>query len=77
LAIGLALNAGFVAVEALFGAAAHSVALMSDAVHNLGDARALGVAWLASALAQRAPSARFTYGLRLLARAFVGVGARD
>jgi cobalt-zinc-cadmium efflux system protein len=63
-AIGLALNLGFVVVEALFGAAAHSVALMSDAGHNLGDALGLGVAWLASALAQRAPSARFTYGLR-------------
>lgn len=63
-AIGIALNIGFVAIEAAFGLIAGSVALLSDAGHNLGDVLGLSAAWLASRLVQRAPSARFTYGLR-------------
>ena len=63
-AIGLALNLSFVVVEWIFGASANSLALMADAAHNLGDALALLLAWMATGLAKRAPSARFTYGLR-------------
>ncbi len=63
-AIGIALNLGFVAIEAAYGLIAGSVALLSDAGHNLGDVLGLSAAWLASRLVQRAPSARFTYGLR-------------
>jgi cobalt-zinc-cadmium efflux system protein len=63
-AAGVALNLGFVALEAAFGLIAGSVALLSDAGHNLGDVLGLAAAWLASALVRRAPSARFTYGLR-------------
>jgi cobalt-zinc-cadmium efflux system protein len=63
-AIGIALNVGFVAIEAAYGLIAGSVALLSDAGHNLGDVLGLAAAWLASRLVQRAPSARFTYGLR-------------
>ena len=63
-AIGLALNLAFVVIEWILGASANSLALMADAAHNLGDALALLLAWLATRLAKRAPSARFTYGLR-------------
>src|SRR5579863_2831886 len=63
-AIGIALNFGFVVIEALFGFLSNSVALLADAGHNLGDVLGLGVAWLASALASQAPTARFTYGMR-------------
>jgi len=63
-AIGIALNAGFVVVEWLFGIAAHSLALLADAAHNLGDVLSLLLAWGATRLAQRRPSGRFTYGLR-------------
>src|SRR5271165_146376 len=62
-AIGIALNLGFVAIEAAYGLIAGSVALLSDAGHNLGDVLGLAAAWLASRLVRRAPSARFTYGL--------------
>jgi cobalt-zinc-cadmium efflux system protein len=62
-AIGVALNAGFVVLEVVFGIAGHSVALLADAGHNLSDALGLVVAWLATVLARRAPTARFTYGL--------------
>ncbi len=63
-AVGIALNFGFVVVEAAYGILGHSIALLADAGHNLGDVLGLAVAWLASELVKRAPSARFTYGLR-------------
>jgi len=63
-AIGIALNVGFVAIEAAYGVIANSIALLSDAGHNLGDVLGLTAAWLASVLVRRAPTARFTYGLR-------------
>jgi cobalt-zinc-cadmium efflux system protein len=63
-AIGIALNLGFVVIEALYGFMSNSVSLLADAGHNLSDVLGLGVAWLGSVLAQRAPTERFTYGLR-------------
>jgi cobalt-zinc-cadmium efflux system protein len=63
-AIGIALNTAFVAAEALFGYLGNSVALIADAGHNLSDVLGLVVAWLADHLSKRAPSARFSYGLR-------------
>src|SRR5271165_3621616 len=62
--LGIALNLAFVVIEAAYGFRADSVALISDAGHNLGDVLGLGAAWLASALVRRAPSERYTYGLR-------------
>jgi cobalt-zinc-cadmium efflux system protein len=63
-AIGVALNLGFVIVEAIYGVLSNSVALLADAGHNASDVLALAVAWLASELIKRPPTARFTYGLR-------------
>jgi len=62
--VGAALNAGFVLIEGAYGLLSGSVALLADAGHNLGDVLALLTAWLASRLALRRPSDRFTYGLR-------------
>jgi cobalt-zinc-cadmium efflux system protein len=62
-AIGMALNAGFVVAEVVFGLFGHSVALLADAGHNLSDVLGLAVAWFAASLTRRAPTARFTYGL--------------
>ncbi|HWV54140.1 cation diffusion facilitator family transporter [Pseudorhodoplanes sp.] len=63
-AIGVALNLGFVAIEAAFGILANSTALLADAGHNLSDVIGLLVAWGAAILAKRPPNERFTYGLR-------------
>jgi cobalt-zinc-cadmium efflux system protein len=63
-AIGITLNLGFVIIEALYGLMSNSMSLLADAGHNLSDVLGLAVAWLGSVLAQRAPTARFTYGLR-------------
>jgi cobalt-zinc-cadmium efflux system protein len=63
-AVGMALNALYVLVEAALGVAVHSVALLADAGHNLGDVIALGGAWGAAWLGKREPSEQYTYGLR-------------
>jgi cobalt-zinc-cadmium efflux system protein len=63
-AIGIGLNTAFVIIEAVFGFASNSMALVADAGHNLSDVLGLSVAWVAMILSSRAPSARFTYGLR-------------
>jgi len=63
-AIGIALNVGFVIVEAAFGGVAHSLALLADAGHNLSDVFGLLLAWGAFALSARRPTERHTYGLR-------------
>jgi cobalt-zinc-cadmium efflux system protein len=63
-AIGVALNLIFVIVEAVYGLLANSIALVADAGHNLGDVLGLAMAWVAMALARRAPSPTLTYGLR-------------
>ena len=63
-AIGIGLNTGFVILEAIFGYSSNSMALIADAGHNLSDVLGLIVAWVAAELSKRAPSTRFTYGLR-------------
>jgi cobalt-zinc-cadmium efflux system protein len=63
-AIGIALNVSYVVVEAVFGALAHSLALVADAGHNLSDVLSLLLAWGASRLTQMQPTKRYTYGLR-------------
>jgi cobalt-zinc-cadmium efflux system protein len=63
-AIGVALNLGFVAVEAAFGVVAGSLALLADAGHNLSDVLGLLLAWGASYLAGLRPTTRRTYGWR-------------
>src|ERR1700749_1337459 len=63
-AVGSSLNAAFVVAELVFGYAANSLALISDAVHNLSDVMALLLAWGAAWLAQRRPTDRHTYGYR-------------
>ena len=63
-AIGIALNGAYVVAEAGYGVLSNSLALLADAGHNAGDVVSLGLAWLAAWLSKRAPSSRYTYGLR-------------
>ncbi|SDB32942.1 cobalt-zinc-cadmium efflux system protein [Desulfonatronum thiosulfatophilum] len=46
------------------GLAAGSVALISDAVHNIGDFMALLLAFVAHKLGRRSPSLKHTFGIR-------------
>jgi cobalt-zinc-cadmium efflux system protein len=63
-ALGVALNVGFVVVEAVFGIMANSLALLADAGHNLSDVLGLLLAWGAMHLSRRLPTRQHTYGLR-------------
>ncbi|MGH8336735.1 MAG: cation diffusion facilitator family transporter, partial [Gammaproteobacteria bacterium] len=63
MAIAVALNLIFVAVEGGFGYLSDSVALVADAGHNLSDVLGLVCAWTAIYLGRRPPGGRFTYGL--------------
>ena len=63
-AIGIALNTGFVVIEATFGVLSNSLALVADAGHNLSDVLGLLLAWGASVLVRRAATERRTFGLR-------------
>jgi cobalt-zinc-cadmium efflux system protein len=63
-AVGASLNVVFVAAELVFGYAANSLALISDAVHNFSDVIALLLAWGAAWLAQKRPTQQHTYGYR-------------
>lgn len=51
-----------VAVEFTAGYAGHSVALVSDAIHNLTDVPTLVISWLATRWSQRPPTPEKTYG---------------
>jgi cobalt-zinc-cadmium efflux system protein len=61
-AIGAGVNLAFALAEIGFGFAANSVALVADAVHNLGDVLGLLLGWLAVWLHRRPPTRRRTYG---------------
>jgi len=63
-AAGASLNAVFVAAELAFGYTANSLALISDAIHNLSDVMALLLAWGAAWLSRKRPTESHTYGYR-------------
>lgn len=58
------INLAYTALEAGYGFWTNSLALLSDALHNLGDVLGLGLAWGAAVLARRLPTERHTYGWR-------------
>ena len=75
-AAGVILNVGFVIVEAVSGVMSDSLALLTDAGHNLSDVFGLLLAWGAAALAKRRPSPRRTYGFSratIIASVFSGM----
>jgi cobalt-zinc-cadmium efflux system protein len=62
--VGISLNILIVLLQVAAGFWGHSMALLADAGHNLSDVLGLGLAWGANHLSQRAPTPRYTYGLR-------------
>ena len=57
-------NLAYTAIEAGYGFLTGSLALLSDALHNLGDVLGLAMAWGAAVIAQWPPTERHTYGWR-------------
>lgn len=62
--IGIGLNTVFVIAEVVFGLISDSMALLTDAAHNLSDVLGLGLAFWAATLARRQPTEKRTYGYR-------------
>jgi cobalt-zinc-cadmium efflux system protein len=60
--LGISLNIAFVVMEVMAGLYYESLALLSDAGHNLSDVAGLLLAWLAFGLSRRNNNQRFTYG---------------
>jgi cobalt-zinc-cadmium efflux system protein len=62
LTLSILLTLGFVIVEVIAGLYANSLALLTDAAHNLTDVLALGLSWYALRLADQPAHAGKTYG---------------
>ena len=61
--IGIVLNSAFVLIEFITGLYTNSLALMSDAGHNLSDVATLVLSLVAFKLTKRKATERYTYGL--------------
>ncbi|MBO6515231.1 MAG: cation transporter, partial [Bacteroidia bacterium] len=62
LKVAFLLNLGFTVVEFIGGAYVNSIAIISDAVHDLGDSFALGVAWYLHQKSTQRPDKKFSFG---------------
>lgn len=58
----IALNSGLTALQLVIGFGFGSLALIGDALHNLGDVVGLALGWGADRLSRRPARGRFTYG---------------
>ena len=61
---GIVLNSAYVIVQAVAGFVTHSMALLSDAGHNLSDVASLVLSLVAFRLAKVKPKGSFTYGYK-------------
>ena len=64
LSVALVATLALVAAEFLGGYLGHSIALVSDAVHNLSDVPSILIAWIAAHWAERPADAERTFGYR-------------
>ena len=61
---GIVLNSVFVLVQVVTGFMSHSMALLADAGHNLGDVASLALSLIAFKLAKAKPTEVYTYGYK-------------
>lgn len=60
--IAFFLNLVFAVIEVIGGLFSNSTAILSDAVHDLGDSFTLGVAWYLQKLSEKKRDVSYTYG---------------
>jgi cobalt-zinc-cadmium efflux system protein len=60
------LNVLFVIIEIAGGLLTNSVAILSDAIHDLGDSISLGITWLLDRYSKKGKNDKFTYGYKRL-----------
>ncbi|RYF18058.1 MAG: cation transporter [Comamonadaceae bacterium] len=58
------LNLAFTVIELIGGLWTNSIAILSDAVHDLGDSLSLGIAWYFARVSRKGATPRNTYGYR-------------
>lgn len=64
LKVAFFLNLGFTLIEIAGGLWTNSIAILADAVHDLGDSLSLGLAWYFDRVSRRGRTATQTYGYR-------------
>ncbi|WP_421895884.1 cation diffusion facilitator family transporter [Marinoscillum sp.] len=62
--IAFFINLGFSIIELIGGLYTNSVAILSDALHDLGDSMSLGVSWYFQKVARKGRNKEFSYGYR-------------
>lgn len=62
--VAFLLNLSFTVIEIIGGILTNSVAILSDAVHDLGDSLSLGLAWFLNNVSKREDNYKYTYGYR-------------
>lgn len=60
--IAFLLNLGFSIFEFIGGILTNSIAITSDAVHDLGDATSIGIAYFLERYSKKSPDSKYTYG---------------
>jgi cobalt-zinc-cadmium efflux system protein len=58
------LNFGFTLIEIAGGIYTNSIAILSDALHDLGDSFSLGIAWYFQKVSSKGRDSKFSYGYR-------------
>jgi cobalt-zinc-cadmium efflux system protein len=58
------LNLGFSLLEIVGGLLTNSMAILSDALHDLGDSLSLGLSWFLDSYSKKGQDRRFSYGYR-------------
>jgi len=58
------LNLGFAALEIVGGLLTNSLAILTDALHDFGDAMSLGMGWFLEKYSHKSEDARYSYGYR-------------
>ncbi|NLJ57468.1 MAG: cation transporter [Tissierellia bacterium] len=58
------LNLFFSIAEFIFGSLFNSQAILSDAVHDLGDSMSIGIAWIFQKVSSRGADEQYSYGYR-------------
>jgi cobalt-zinc-cadmium efflux system protein len=56
------LNLGFTILELIGGLVTNSIAILSNAIHDLGDSLSLGLAWYLNTYSEREKDERYSYG---------------
>ena len=64
IALAFFLNLSFSVIECIGGFLTNSIAIVSDAIHDLGDSISLGLAWYFQKLSKKGSTRQYSYGYK-------------